>query len=612
MAPSESINDILKKITKENVISAIEEIDRDGFDKKYKATGYLLEYEWKLYPPKYTIMIAHKYVPKGQDTKVEPLKLKDFSGGDQANNTLSNLGLNIIDIGSKFHLIYSLYNFLEQSQTEDRRTVSSKSYIEKYRGLRVELSFAQGRLANVTWVGFLNENNKIRKGIYPLFLYERESSVLYLAFGVSEEEEPTENWPESVTKQYNKLGDMDVSPLVKESYPKSFYYREYPLNIDNIRKSMELNEEKIFKDLNEMIDIYMGKETGEGGTKASNQLFETMEDLLSEKRQIILYGPPGTSKTYFAKQFVTWFFYNNELNGDVLKKGFKELQTQKKVDIVQFHPSYSYEEFIEGIRPLSKDNTLRYDVVDGIFKKFCKNANVHKDQKFIFIIDEINRGNIAKIFGELIYALEYRDEKVKLQYSEMDDKQEDIEGKYLEIPSNVFIIGTMNTADRSIALLDIALRRRFAFVPLMPNYDLASKALGFGEKFDKEQLKGVYESHENDGMKYSALSLLAVESLNKRISSETRLGREKQIGHTFIINYFNGNRKPDDAFILLWKYEILPLLEEYFYYDYGKISGLFGRDGSKIVSKEHGINDFGTDELREALVNALMDKNDVN
>jgi len=187
------------------------------------------------------------------------------------------------------------------------------------------------------------------------------------------------------------------------------------------------------------------------------QTVTELREMLSEKRQLIFYGPPGTGKTFVAREL------------GKLITGLAE-PPPDRLDIIQFHPAYSYEDFVEGIRPESKIHEGRH-IVDyppkaGTFRRFCQNAQ-RIDGPCIFIIDEINRGNIPRIFGELMLLLEYRNLDVPLPYS----------GSRFRIPENVFIIGTMNTADRSIALVDFALRRRFHFFHFAADPDLYERWL---------------------------------------------------------------------------------------------------------------------------------------
>jgi hypothetical protein len=168
-----------------------------------------------------------------------------------------------------------------------------------------------------------------------------------------------------------------------------------------------------------------------------------VEELLREKRQVIFYGPPGTGKTFVARRLAEFL------------AGSKE-----RVMTVQFHPSYSYEDFVEGYRPTEMDGSVVFETRNGPLKRLAEQARGNPANTYVLLIDEINRGNIAKVFGELYYLLEYRDQEVTLQYSI---------GETFALPKNLWIIGTMNTADRSIALLDAALRRRFRFFPFFPD-----------------------------------------------------------------------------------------------------------------------------------------------
>ena len=230
---------------------------------------------------------------------------------------------------------------------------------------------------------------------------------------------------------------------------------------------------------------------------------------VERKGQAIFYGPPGTGKTFIAEKIARHLV----AGGDGIK------------EIVQFHPSYSYEDFMQGIRPQAKpDGTLHYPVVEGRFLEFCKKATTRKD-KCVLIIDEINRANLSRVFGELMYLLEYRDRDVPLS-----------SGGNLKIPNNVRIIGTMNTADRSIALVDHALRRRFAFLSLYPRFDILESY------------------HASTGFIVSGL-IQVLKQLNNEIGDD-----HYTVGITYFLR--------DDLEIEIrdiWEMEIEPYLEEYFF-----------------------------------------------
>jgi tetratricopeptide (TPR) repeat protein len=252
---------------------------------------------------------------------------------------------------------------------------------------------------------------------------------------------------------------------------------------------------------------------------------ENLNELLESKLQIIFYGVPGTGKTFVAKEFAKYF--TNCASEADLKNQFQ---------LIQFHQSYSYEEFMEGIRPepLEDNKGMSYPIKAGIFKTFCEEAGKNRDKKYLLIIDEINRGNISKIFGELLFLLEYRDNEITLPYSK----------KPFSIPDNVYIIGTMNTADRSIAFVDYALRRRFYFVEFQPNKEVLEKWL-----------------NENPNKKSGIDVLNLFTKLNDTIKND--LDEHHQIGHSYFM--IEKGILDEKRLKLIWDYNIMPLLKEYFF-----------------------------------------------
>ncbi len=239
-------------------------------------------------------------------------------------------------------------------------------------------------------------------------------------------------------------------------------------------------------------------------------------DLLEEKGQVVFYGPPGTGKTFVALV----------LAEEITRDG-------GQFRIVQFHPSYSYEDFVGGFRPVDDDGAhgVMYRRTDGPLRELAAAAAGDPAHPYVLIVDEINRGNIPKIFGELLFLLEYRQKAIRLQYWPEED---------FSLPNNLFFIGTMNTADRSIALVDAALRRRFYFVPFIPTVPPVSNVLGRW-----------LNTHKFD---YEAARLLAL--LNEEIARD-----EVAIGPS----YFMTDLKDGPDLGRIWDRAIMPLLEEYYY-----------------------------------------------
>jgi len=235
-------------------------------------------------------------------------------------------------------------------------------------------------------------------------------------------------------------------------------------------------------------------------------------------RNVILYGPPGTGKTFVATQ---------------VARALVGSESEERLSIVQFHPSYAYEDFVQGLRPDLKQTQLRYELHKGPFLRMAEAAAQQPDELFVLVIDEINRGDPARIFGELLYALEYRNEAVDLAL-----------GGELVVPPNLFVIGTMNSVDRSVALVDYALRRRFGFIRVDPSPEVVSAV-------------------RREGL-LREIGPYVLERFNHWLVA--RLGREYALGHSFFISPSVPD-EADDAFERIWRNDVYPLLEEYFFGD---------------------------------------------
>ena len=268
---------------------------------------------------------------------------------------------------------------------------------------------------------------------------------------------------------------------------------------------------------------YLGQAADE--LSVSREYLERVEDRLKRKGQIALYGPPGTGKTYFALRFAR-----------AIAEGRKD-----NVTTVQFHPSTSYEDFVEGIRPETVDGQVHYELVQGPFIRLAEKARANRDQTFVIVVDELNRAHLPKVLGELVFLLEYRDDpdnpqafvpEINLLYRPKEK---------FTLPKNLYVIGTMNTSDRSVALVDAALRRRFDFFPFFPNKEPVSS-----------MLKNWLVKHPRKLRIAEFLTAVNQELINQ-------VGADFQIGPS---HFMGEDDLSVDALGQVWDYGIYPTIEE--------------------------------------------------
>ncbi len=301
-----------------------------------------------------------------------------------------------------------------------------------------------------------------------------------------------------------------------------------------------------------------------------DQFSARVEAILRRKGQVVLYGPPGTGKTYRALAVASELAARR-----AFQKSFADLTQPERtivadgdglVRICTFHPGWGYEDFIEGLRPATIGGQMVFEPRDGVFKRLCLDAAKQQNKHFFLVLDEINRGDLPRVFGELITTIEYdkRDRVIQLP----------VTGSSFAVPRNVFLIGTMNTADRSISLMDTALRRRFGFVELMPDSAVLAGRRAGG------LLLGPW-----------------LDALNTRLRQHLkRDARNLQIGHAYLMPPQPITSVAEFSRVL--RDDIIPLLEEYCYDDFTTLRDILGgelvdAEAGRIREEMFGVNREG-------------------
>lgn len=383
----------------------------------------------------------------------------------------------------------------------------------------------------------VNDNGNKRR-IYQNYLDAKkgdriiayESTPVKAIVGICEVEQELNNNALLIKKIEQLVNPISLCDIQKQEELKNIEYlrnaqgslfklekEEYNLIYDMIR---EANPKIIKTNIKFSVDDFLNE------VYITKENYNDIVNLIKRKKNIILQGAPGVGKTFMAKRLA--YSLMGEKNDD-------------RIEFIQFHQSYSYEDFIEGYRPTSR----HFELVKGVFYNFCIKAGNDPDNNYYMIIDEINRGNLCKIFGELLMLIENdkRGDMLTLAYSKTN----------FSVPKNLYIIGMMNTADRSLAILDYALRRRFSFVEINPGFD--------NDNFKK------YQNSFNDD--YFNKTIDKIKILNKEISEDSSLGEGFMIGHSYFCNLEKIEKSEIKTII---KYDIIPILKEYWFDDEEKIN----------------------------------------
>ena len=565
--------------TKQNILDAVKYIDKNGIPDKNKSAKYEFAFDsGKKYPAKYVISVANHLV---NNVDISNEEFNDI----EARNILMGLDFVIETRQEKFTLIITANEVISSDErfTMDNLGLGDNykpldTYFKNSSGEIIRRKYTKGekkssnqtmpRLACQIFEDYLVALSEEEKVNFPICQYTPESELIRGIFSSVEEFKKYRN---SIEYFRYKYGDEKL--LVSycwNIFSTIIFVKECLKRFGKEGDQFVLTYRE--KDKKEVDQLVNEKLTDKDDVIESNGYMNPYSNQLIESKNIILRGAPGTGKSYLAK----------EIAADIISNGYFDNYTlltdeqKKQIEFVQFHPSYDYSDFVEGLRPkVNNDGSIGFELRDGIFKKFVARAKknyinaISKQEelkKYIFIIDEINRGEISKIFGELFFSIDpgYRGVagEVSTQYSNLHKNPDE---KFF-IPDNVYIIGTMNDIDRSVDSFDFAMRRRFRFIEIKADERL-------------EMLDVLGEKKEE--------AIRRMTALNNEIAKVEDLNENYHIGGAYFLKLKTLN------FDKLWSDYLKPLLQDYVrgMYDEDIIMKKFERAYLNVLPKVGDGND---------------------